>query len=621
MALKEYKILSKVPLIRALSRLCSFLHLYWYCIPQMPAPSGPTSHIVDILPSSTSDLKHRNDCKTVSENQISTILQKSSPSRLNTTNQVITKNAGLLATQSAKTPPTPISRCRNQAGVKALKIQTRPMHLNVDISSSTIKRKQNEVLHLSKVSGETSEIIVLTPRSPEDISLLSVFLRSSKTKRFRQTTSALWKLPTVSEITTEFSDPETIRFGPQVHFPLEIRTDLECDQGPLPSVILESIISHRSPKKVDPTPKSLLKIIPLEFLQHLEENSRICPAWTTQGRRCKFHRTVRHTSAQLQSLVAFEPSVLLLVIQQLIEALFCASHRKVASRELQSWRKELQELSKIQDCGYIFPVENERLCAVFHWIYLLGWAALSQSSPSSSLKSTTDKIVQVEPPLVNAIQEFKPYVGKAFSGTTSEELAKLLTKPLQKSDIKYQGSMYIFWQPPNFGHLKIGRSQNVPRRLEQWNKQCKKTMQFFFPEEKGAANMPDLQQIPHISRVEALVHLELMHCRRIEKKCPGCFKSHVEWFETSKDIAIGVVRKWSDWMVTLPYEKHMKDGEEQWVLKSEERKRLGDLCLPGIKFATPRLAIAKEEEISPHRLRHSTPLQVRDGRKGRRSLD
>jgi hypothetical protein len=586
----------------------------------MPAPSGPTSDIVGILPSSTSDLKHRNDCKTVPENQISTILQKASPAILNTTNQVITENAGLLATESAKTPPTSSSRCRNKAGVNALKMQTRPMHLNVDISSSTTKRKQNEVLHLSKTSGETSEIIVLAPRSPEDISLLSVFLRSSKTKRFRQTTSALWKLPTVSAINTEFSDPETILFGPQVHFPLQIRTNLEGDQGSLPSVILESILSHRSPKEVDPTPKSLLKIIPLEFLQHLGENSRICPAWTTQGRRCKVHRTVRLISAQLQSLVTFKPSVLLLVIQQLIEALFCTSHRKVASRELQGWRKELQELSKISGCGYIFPVENERLCAVFHWIYLLGRAALSQSSPSSSLRSTGHKIVQVEPPAVNPIQDFKPYVGKAFSGTTSEELAKLLTKPLQKSDIKYQGSMYIFWQPPNFGHLKIGRSQNVPRRLEQWNKQCKKSMQFFFPEEKEAASMPDVQQIPHISRVEALVHLELMHYRRIEKKCPGCFKSHTEWFEASKDIAIGVVRKWSDWMATLPYEKHIKDGEEQWVLKSEERKILGDLCRPGIKFPTPYLPVAEEEEkisLSPF----DTPFQVRDRRKGRRSLD
>ncbi|KAJ5882612.1 uncharacterized protein N7529_001284 [Penicillium soppii] len=250
----------------------------------------------------------------------------------------------------------------------------------------------------------------------------------------------------------------------------------------------------------------------------------------------------------------------------------------------------------IQDREFIFPVDNERLCAVVHWIYLLGRAAQSQSSPSSSMQSTVDKLVQIDPPLVNPIQVFEPYVGKAFSGTTSEELAKLLAKPLQKSDIKFQGMIYIFWQPPNFGHLKIGRSANVPRRLEQWNKQCKKSMQHFFPEKIGDASIPDLRQIPHISRVEALVHLELMQYRRKEKKCPGCLKSHVEWFETTKDIAIGVVRKWSDWMAALPYEKQMKDGEEHWVLKSEQRKNLDNLCRPGTKFSTPCLPFPEEEE-------------------------
>jgi hypothetical protein len=158
--------------------------------------------------------------------------------------------------------------------------------------------------------------------------------------------------------------------------------------------------------------------------------------------------------------------------------------------------------------------------------------------------------------------------------------------------------MYIFWQRGNFGHLKIGRSGNVFRRLKQWNKQCKKTMEFHFPESVKIKDesIPDVQQVPHISRVEALVHLELIQHRRIEEKCSGCFKSHLEWFEISKDIAIGVVRKWSAWMATLPYEKHMKDGEEQWTLKSEEWKHLDKLCRPGITFATPSLPVVKEEE-------------------------
>ena len=85
--------------------------------------------------------------------------------------------------------------------------------------------------------------------------------------------------------------------------------------------------------------------------------------------------------------------------------------------------------------------------------------------------------------------------------------------------------MYIFSQRGNFGHLKIGRSGNVFRRLNQWNKQCKKTMEIYFPESvrNKDESMPDVQQVPHISRVEALVHLELNHHRRTGVQVPWVF--------------------------------------------------------------------------------------------------
>src|SRR3954462_3021908 len=122
----------------------------------MSAPPSPTINDVGVLPSSTRDFKKRNDDKIVFENQKPTALQEASPVRLNTmtTNQVNTKHAGLLATKSEKTPPGSVSR--NKAGVKITKIQTISDILHVDISSSTIKRKQNEVSHLGKTPGEAS---------------------------------------------------------------------------------------------------------------------------------------------------------------------------------------------------------------------------------------------------------------------------------------------------------------------------------------------------------------------------------------------------------------------------------------------------------------------------------
>ncbi|OGE57683.1 hypothetical protein PENARI_c001G08586 [Penicillium arizonense] len=519
----------------------------------MSAPPSPTINDVGVLPSSTRHFKKRNDDKIVFENQKPTALQEASPVRLNTvtTDQVNTEHAGLLATKSEKTPPGSVPRHRNKAGVKITKIQTISDTLHVDISSSTIKRKQNEVSHPGKTPGEASQMMVLTPSSPEDISLLSVFFRSSKTKRIRQTSSALWKLPIVSEINTEFSDPETILLGPQTARLYAVKQDPGSEE----TSRSQTTVTDDSEQLKTPTDRAG------EDLPHEHKiNSPLHQELSGSD----------NPGPEMQKSSSYQ-------------TFFSASPKP---GHLQTQRTS--------------TVENERLLALICWVRLLGRAALSQLSPSSFLQTAVGKIAQTELPPVNPIQDFKPYVNKGLSGTISEELAKLLTRPLKKSDIKYQGSMYIFSQRGNFGHLKIGRSGNVSRRLKQWNKQCKKTMEIYFPEsgKNKDENMPDVQQVPHISRVEALVHLELYHHRRIEHKCPGCDKLHLEWFEVSKDIAIGVVRKWSAWMATLPYEKHMKDGEEQWILKSEEREqeRLDKLCRPGITFSMPSLPVVKEEE-------------------------
>ncbi|KAJ5769470.1 hypothetical protein N7520_004029 [Penicillium odoratum] len=259
-------------------------------------------------------------------------------------------------------------------------------------------------------------------------------------------------------------------------------------------------------------------------------------------------------------------------------------------------------------------LRKERPRALARWIHLLGQAALLQASRCPVLLSATSITIPTEGAPVNPIQDFKIYVSKASTETLSEELSKLLTKPLQRSDIKYQGSIYIFWQTPNFGHLKIGRSGNIHRRLNEWNKQCKKEMRIHFPDFAGNQNksLPDMQQVPHISRVEALVHLELKRHRKIEERCPGCYKSHMEWFEVSKETAVKVVRKWTSWMATLPYEKHMKDGEEQWLLKTEEFKNLHKLCQPTEEFRTPYRPLKERTSLS--RPRHSLPDTGREER-------
>ncbi|KAJ5289142.1 hypothetical protein N7478_002172 [Penicillium angulare] len=619
----------------------------------MPTPHSQATHPAGILFSSTGDCKKHGNCEIAFEKQKPVTLQENALVQLDTMKikPADTKYAALLLTNSSKASANSISRRRNEAGVNITKIQTRFDPPHVDIFSSKIKGKQNKRSHFGKPPDETSQFIALTASSPMDISLLSVCFRSSKTKRFRQTTSTLWKLPTSNEINAEFSDPKRIYHDPEARQISAPKQDLrseqasstqrtvakyneqlqavangageklyhghkknssphnemkrEANQDAVSLAVLEPALSRQGLKEVGAVTKSLRKIIPLELIQHLGEDSRRCPAWTIQGKRCKRHLPIRSISAQLQSLAALKPNELLHATQDLIEVVFCDSHRKVAFKEIQVWKEEFQELSSIHDYESIFLVKNERLWALIRWVRLLERATLSQPSLSSFLQPTASKVVQVEPLMINPIQEFDPYISKSFSGTTSEELAILLTRPLGPSDLKYQGSMYIFWQRGNFGHLKIGRSGNVPCRLKQWNKQCKKTMEVFFPEpvKNSDEKISDLQQVPHVSRVEALVHLELIRFRKIEKKCPGCSKSHREWFEVPKDIAIGVVRKWSAWINTLPYEKQMKDGNEQWILRSEEKKNIDKLCRTGIYCSIPCLPAVKEKKRSRPRPR------------------
>ncbi|KAJ5813738.1 uncharacterized protein N7503_000488 [Penicillium pulvis] len=616
----------------------------------MPTPPSSANLNGGIMPSGTDDLRKRNDSEIMSEKQNRTISQEASHVRLEaiTINQVVTKQHAPSALNSDKTPAKSISRRRDEASAKLVKIQTRLDPTTIDISSSNTGRKPYKRTHLGQTTEETSRAMALTPSSPMDVSLLSVSFRLSKVKRFRQTSCVLWRLPNISEINTEFSDRKNILLAPkprrvmaskqglgpeQASRPQSITTDgseqpqpagnrtaetfLECkrissphtgtkqkaNQDDFPWVALERRSFCGALKEVGAVPKSLLKIMPLELLQLLEEDGRRCTARTTQGNRCKLNHPIGSMSAQLQSLASLKPGALLPVIQNLIEVVFCAIHQKVALKETILWKEEFEEVSKIQDYESMITIENKRLWALLRWGCLLKQEALSQPISTSLLQHTVEK----ETLPINPIQEFKHYVSKRLSGTISEELAMLLTRPLTQSDLKHQGSMYIFWQPRNFGHLKIGGSVNVPCRLDQWNKQCKKTMETIFPEnvKEEDDKTVDSQQVPHISRVEALVHLELLRHRRIEKKCPGCLKSHVEWFEIPKDIAIGVVRKWSTWMLTLPYEKQMRDGKEQWILKSTERENLANLCRTDTKPSTPSLPPVKEKRRSSPRFRRS----------------
>ncbi|KAF3393746.1 hypothetical protein F1880_004921 [Penicillium rolfsii] len=295
--------------------------------------------------------------------------------------------------------------------------------------------------------------------------------------------------------------------------------------------------------EVEHVRKSLHKIMPLEIIQHISEDSSRCPAWTAKGCRCRNKHSTGPIISSIRKLPSLEMNGLLPQIQSLINSTLCSTHRKVAFREIEKWKADFANLTTVpgpRDSS--FSLHDWRLLAIASWIRLMSKDVAPQTEKSAPPlpKINTEPGSKIQQ--FNPIQVFKPYITTARAEKLAEDIMKLVQRPLLPSEINQAGFIYIFWQVGNFGHMKIGRSTDVDRRLKEWEKQCKKKIDVHFPDMKAEEDHEDLQQIPHICRVEALVHMELLEHRRIEKKCPGCSKSHKEYFEISKDIAIQVVR-------------------------------------------------------------------------------
>ena len=164
------------------------------------------------------------------------------------------------------------------------------------------------------------------------------------------------------------------------------------------------------------------------------------------------------------------------------------------------------------------------------------------------------------------LQHFTPYLPKCEVGvSTSALIRKRLTTALTKTELK-PGYIYMYWFPPNFGYLKIGYTTvNSTQRLKLWQRQC----------QHPATGVEDLLPVPHVARVEKLIHAELRDLRRWEK-CQGCGKNHKEWFFAQTPHAKNVFIKWAEWIKTEPY-----DEETGWKLKKAvDQDKIEDLCQP-----------------------------------------
>ncbi|CBY00779.1 hypothetical protein IAQ61_011687 [Plenodomus lingam] len=120
--------------------------------------------------------------------------------------------------------------------------------------------------------------------------------------------------------------------------------------------------------------------------------------------------------------------------------------------------------------------------------------------------------------------------------------------------------------------LKIGRANNVHRRMHEWTRQCGYSLSLvrYYPHvpstpspapaphatpaqsrRRSSAGPGGVRKVPHAMRVERLIHLELGE-QRVVKKCEACGKEHREWFEVEASRegvkkVDEVVKRWVDW--------------------------------------------------------------------------
>ncbi|KAI4103394.1 MAG: hypothetical protein L6R37_003833 [Teloschistes peruensis] len=120
--------------------------------------------------------------------------------------------------------------------------------------------------------------------------------------------------------------------------------------------------------------------------------------------------------------------------------------------------------------------------------------------------------------------------------------------------------------------LKIGRTSNVQRRMNEWTRQCGYDLSLirYYPYIPSSSPLPSPgpspsskhttspftgsgvpRKVPYAHKVERLIHLELQE-RRVKRECGNCGKEHREWFEVKGDRegvkgVDEVVRRWVGW--------------------------------------------------------------------------
>jgi hypothetical protein len=265
-------------------------------------------------------------------------------------------------------------------------------------------------------------------------------------------------------------------------------------------------------------------------------------------------------------------------LEQLVGTVTCSQHRKTALQPLKQRSKKRPDISRLNELrdfihSYRFASDNDR--SIFS-----AWAnAIATEIPPAPLLCSTQKdalitaSTKTQPTKASSpvpkidLPNFLPYKSAPVTDAKiAKDLEKAMKKNLTDYDLKH-GHIYMFWDIGNFGMVKIGRTNNLDRRMNEWSK-CKQTHSYHTSTHQAS--------VAHVQRIERLIHIELINSRR-KLPCSTCrdVEMHTEWFNVTKQRAQQVSQKWQDWMLKEPY---AKDAEGNWVLRPDMLDTIPELC-------------------------------------------
>jgi hypothetical protein len=149
--------------------------------------------------------------------------------------------------------------------------------------------------------------------------------------------------------------------------------------------------------------------------------------------------------------------------------------------------------------------------------------------------------------------------------TLNEYIQSIIGRNLSDGNRK-SGYIYVFQAENIKEYLKIGYTTlPVIERLQLLSFDCNRQMNVLFPTPPESA-----KKVPNAFRVEELCHAELVDYQ-VHIDCTGCLCEHKEWFQISAADGIAVVKKWSAWMNSTPYDPALGS------LREKEKRKVSDM--------------------------------------------